>query len=460
MIISVIKRISNDRVNSYNVVQDHSKVHPEKCFLAYERKEWTYKEAVLEANKWANYFLSLDIQKGEVVAVDFTNKPSFIWIMLGLWAIGAVPALINFNLNENSLFHCVSISKARYLVFDEEVDANVQTIKDQLIAASLQPICIQNGPGSTWAQNVSLADIASQPTSQPPSSRRKNVKLSDFAALIYTSGSTGLPKAAIVKWQKFAQGTLTTGHVIGIRPEDRYYSCMPLYHGTATVVGLGVCIAMGCTFILGHKFSHKTFWKDISENDATIVQYVGEVCRFLCAAPTSPLERKHRVRMAYGNGMRPDVWERFRERFNIPEIAEFYATTEGVGGTINTNTGRFGAGAVGRNGALSRLLTRGSTAIVRIDVVTEEPLRTKDGFCVHTDIGEPGELLNNVDQTMPEKSFSGYYGDEKASASKLIKDVFVKGDLWQRSGDLMSRDADGFLYFNDRKCYNDNTDLH
>lgn len=451
MPISVAKRVAADRINSYCVLEDHSKVHPNKCFLAYERQEWTYQEALVEVHRWAHFFLSLDVQRGEVVAVDFTNKPALVWIMLALWSIGAAPAFINFNLNENSLFHCVAIAKARYLVFDEEVDDSVRTIKDQLSSAAVQVFCYQDGKGSDWAQNLSAADLARQPTTQPPSSRRTNVAMTELAALIYTSGSTGLPKAAIVNWHRFVQGPLTTGLVIGVRPDDRYYSCMPLYHGTAAIVGLGVCIALGSTFVLGHKFSHKTFWRDISENDATVVQYVGEVCRFLCAAPYSPYERKHRLRMAYGNGMRPDVWERFRQRFNIPEIAEFYAATEGVGGTINTNTGRFGAGAVGRRGLLAKILARGANAIVRIDVVTEEPLRTRDGFCVRTDVGEPGELLSSVDQSLPERSFSGYFNNDKASASKLLKDVFVKGDLWQRSGDLMSEDADGFIYFNDRE---------
>lgn len=432
-------------------MEDHYDATPDKVFIAYERKEWTYKQAMGEIHRWANFFLSLDVKKGEVVAVDFTNKPNFVWILLGLWSIGASPALINFNLTDASLLHCVSIAKSRFLIFDEEVEAEVRTIKDQLTNASVVPICVQERNGCDWAQNFSPSDLASQSTTQPPSSRRNNVALQDMAALIYTSGSTGLPKAAIVAWHKFVSGALTSSLVIGVTPEDRYYSCMPLYHGTAAVLGLGLCISRGATYVIGHKFSHATFWKDISENDATVIQYVGEVCRFLCAAPTSPYERKHRLRLAYGNGMRPDVWERFRQRFNVPQVAEFYAATEGVGGSINTNTGPFGAGAVGRRGPIAKLLSGGSAVIVKIDVITEDPIRNSSGFCERVALGEPGELLNLIDRSQADKTFMGYYGNEKASASKLMENVLVKGDLYQRSGDLMSENADGFLYFNDRK---------
>lgn len=61
-----------------------------------------------------------------------------------------------------------------------------------------------------------------------------------------------------------------------------------------------------------------------------ITQYIGEFCRYLLSQPTHPEERNHKVRLVYGNGMRPDVWNRFRDRFNIPKICEFYAATEGT----------------------------------------------------------------------------------------------------------------------------------
>lgn len=59
-----------------------------------------------------------------------------------------------------------------------------------------------------------------------------------------------------------------------------------------------------------------------------IVQYIGEICRYLLNQPVRDTERQHMVRMALGNGLRQSIWEEFMHRFNIPQIAEFYGATE------------------------------------------------------------------------------------------------------------------------------------
>lgn len=59
-----------------------------------------------------------------------------------------------------------------------------------------------------------------------------------------------------------------------------------------------------------------------------IVQYIGEICRYLLNQPVRDTEQQHRVRMALGNGLRQSIWEEFMTRFNIPQIAEFYGATE------------------------------------------------------------------------------------------------------------------------------------
>lgn len=113
-----------------------------------------------------------------------------------------------------------------------------------------------------------------------------------------------------------------------LTPDDKFYTCLPLYHGAGQSLCTTPCIVAGASMRLGRKFSHKTFWSDVYESKANRLQYVGELCRYLVNAPVHPLERKHRLSEAWGNGMRPDVWERFRTRFNIPVIHELYAASK------------------------------------------------------------------------------------------------------------------------------------
>lgn len=99
---------------------------------------------------------------------------------------------------------------------------------------------------------------------------------------------------------------------------------MPLYHSSASVMAVSSALAIGATVAIGRRFSTKTFWEEVRETNSTIIQYVGETCRYLTVAPPERdpatgenLDKKHCVRAAFGNGLRPDVWDRFKERFGI-----------------------------------------------------------------------------------------------------------------------------------------------
>jgi hypothetical protein len=76
----------------------------------------------------------------------------------------------------------------------------------------------------------------------------------------------------------------------------------------------------GGTLVLRKKFSASAFFAECAEHDVTVIQYIGELCRYLCATKPAPTDTKHRVRLAVGNGLRPDIWQQFVERFNIAQV--------------------------------------------------------------------------------------------------------------------------------------------
>lgn len=226
---------------------------------------------------------------------------------------------------------------------------------------------------------------------------------------------------------------------------------------------LGVCATVlgGSTIALGRKFSTKTFWPEVRASNATVIQYVGETLRYLLAAPpqTDPttgadLDKAHAVRIAFGNGLRPDVWTRFQARFGVGTIAEFYGATEGMLATWNLSTNEFGTGAIGRAGwLLSALVGRRSTALAEMDWAADAPLRDPaTGLCRYAGPGVSGEMLFRLpdDPEALEARFQGYFNDKQATQAKIIHDVFQKGDTWFRTGDVLQQNGDGLLYFMDR----------
>jgi acyl-CoA synthetase (AMP-forming)/AMP-acid ligase II len=294
------------------------------------------------------------------------------------------------------------------------------------------------------------AEIASIKAKPQPTSLRANVNGGSNMSLMYTSGTTGLPKGlgfgVARTWQLAAarfQGFGLRTHPNG----DRWYCCMPLYHGTGGIVAV-ICMLNGVTLCIGKKFSTRNFWTDVRDSNATMIVYVGEVARYLLAAPPTPDDKNHSVRVMYGNGLRPDVWGPFQERFGIPEVAEFFNSTEGVFGLINYSRGEYFKAAVGHHGAILRSYFKNTYVPVETHSETGDIVRDPvTGFAVRKPYEEGGEMIVAV----PDRSaFPGYYNNAGATSKKFVSDVFKKGDLWYRSGDALRRTSDGHWYFLDR----------
>ncbi|KAL8712219.1 MAG: hypothetical protein Q9225_006975 [Loekoesia sp. 1 TL-2023] len=451
-----------DRCNLFYTLERHALTTPSAnhpC-LIYEGKTWTFWEVydtVLKYGTWLK--TTYKIAPKEVVALDFMNRPEMIFIWLGLWSIGAYPALINYNLTGAPLTHCLVISTARIVFIDEAVSDRFNTEVTSAISSS----SFRNGKGpmeTVIFTPFTASEIVTSVTGiREPDSIRSGDPMHGMAALIYTSGTTGFPKAAIISWAKSTIGGEYVSRRLGLGRKDRFYTCMPLYHSTAGVLGFCTCLDSGCTFVLGNRFSNRTFWPEVRDAQATVIQYVGETLRYLLAAPPQKdpvtgenLDKKNNVRIAFGNGLRSDVWKRFQDRFGIECIAEFYSATEGTSATWNLSRNDFAAGAIGRNGFLSSALLNSRSAIVQVNWETEFPFRDpkNHSFCVRVPRGQPGELLFRVDPADIARSYQGYLNNTKASESKLMRSVFEKNDAYFRTADIVRWDKEGRWWFCDR----------
>ncbi|EGW04996.1 Very long-chain acyl-CoA synthetase [Cricetulus griseus] len=253
--------------------------------------------------------------------------------------------------------------------------------------------------------------------------------------------SPGLPKAATINHQRLWYGT-GLSLASGIKAHDVIYTTMPLYHSAALMIGLHGCIVAGATLALRSKFSASQFWDDCRKYNATAIQYIGELLRYLCNTPQKPNDRDHKVKIALGNGLRGDVWREFIKRFGDIHIYEFYASTEGNIGFLNYPRK---IGAVGRANYLQRKVV--TYELIKYDVEKDEPVRDANGYCIKVPKGEVGLLICKITQLTP---FNGYAGGKSQTEKKKLRDVFKKGDLYFNSGDLLMIDRENFVYFHDR----------
>ena len=225
-----------------------------------------------------------------------------------------------------TLVHCVNISGARLIMCTPDIAPNVEAILPTL-PKDIRAFAFEYGsfPNIPSTPSIPLLHHADLPPLSPNFQQPK-VGPNDIANLIYTSGTTGNPKACAIQQGFLALITATGHHLKGSPP--RTLSCMPVFHGTCYFTGLSMSAGCGGCFILLRKFSARNYWKDCYESRATKILYVGELCRYLLATPEGEYDKKHQVEVASGNGMRAEVWDKFKTRFNIPTIQEYYRSTE------------------------------------------------------------------------------------------------------------------------------------
>eukprot|EP00457_Paulinella_chromatophora_P002167 gb/GEZN01002171.1/.p1 GENE.gb/GEZN01002171.1/~~gb/GEZN01002171.1/.p1 ORF type:complete len:638 (+),score=88.14 gb/GEZN01002171.1/:243-1916(+) len=412
----------------------------------FEDRNYTYKQVEEGANRVAHWAKAGGIGKGSVVALYMDNRPEFFMVWLGVSKAGGVTALINYNVKGVPLVHCLKVCGATTLIVGATVHENVEHVEAQLKRELKYKIFSMGGPLACATHLDPL--LAMQPILQLPRSQRAGLNFYSDFLLVYTSGTTGLPKAATIKHARFFSMGFAFTKLFGMRHDDILYTVLPLYHSAGGLCGTGMMMHTGCTMVLRSRFSLTSFWPDCRKYNCTVIQYIGELCRYLTAAPKDPLDAKNKVRLAIGNGLRPEVWDEFQDRFGITEVGEFYGSTEGNAALFNHCTDKRSRYAVGRSGLLLQKLT--GIQLVKFDVVTEEPVRGPDGFCIPCGPNEPGELLGLIDDADPLKKFDGYHGNKAATNKKLLLDAFKKGDKYFRTGDLLRQDSDGYWYFVDR----------
>ncbi|EME39548.1 hypothetical protein DOTSEDRAFT_75272 [Dothistroma septosporum NZE10] len=437
----VAERVAQGKATLYHFIQEWAQEdNPGQLFLECQNRSWTYKQFYEDLQRVGNWLMNdLGVAEKEMVAISGPNTAEWIKLWMALDGIGACQSFINYNLAGNALAHCVKLCEPRYVIADRETIDKMETTREELEQAGITIIYYDE------ALFASLRDATPL-----PKARAANIQSTDIRSLIYTSGTTGLPKGVMQVSGRAINHGRTMAKLLKLTRSDKFYTCLPLYHGAAQGLATAPVIFAGASMTLGKKFSHKTFWPEVHQSQPTVLQYVGELCRYLINAPAHPLERKHNIKMAWGNGMRPDVWERFRQRFNIPIIHELYAATDGLGPTFNWNCGDFGRNAIGVRGALRNRAIGNKEVRARIDPDTEEIVKDKEGWVVRTGVNEPGEVIHKVDPALKELSFKGYFKNSAASDKRWLQNVFEKGDLWFRSGDVMRQDAEGRVFFVDR----------
>ncbi|XP_025064492.1 bile acyl-CoA synthetase isoform X3 [Alligator sinensis] len=350
--------------------------HPKKPLLLFGDQVFTYQDIDRLSSKTARVLQgSLGLTEGDSVAVFLMNIPAYVWVWLGLAKIGCAMACLNYNIRSQSLLYSLVSCGTKVLLTSPDLKAAIEEILPSLQEKRIR-VYYLSAESPTQGVEALQGQIESASAEPLPVDLRAKVSEKSTSVYIYTSGTTGLPKAAIITQRKLFLVAGIFG-ICGVTPKDVIYTTLPLYHSAALLIGIGGCLEVGATCVLRPKFSVSQFWDDCRRYHVTVIQYVGEVMRYLCNAPK--------------------------------KLAPY--------------------------------------ELIKYDVERDEPVRDERGYCIRVPTGEAGLLVTKITKAAP---FSGYVGDQKKTEKKILRDVLKKGDLYFNSGDLLSIDHEGFVYFQDR----------
>ncbi|MGW5270122.1 long-chain-acyl-CoA synthetase [Rhodococcus sp. NPDC003994] len=396
--------------------------HPERPFVRFEGDTLTYGQANDLVNRYASVLVDRGVQRGDVVGVLAKNSMRTLLVALAAVKLGATAGMLNFNQRGDVLEHSLGILDARVVVIDEDCLEALDSLDEAL-------------PEKVVLHADELDRLAESASAENPAVTAE-IQAKEKAYYIFTSGTTGMPKASLMshfRWLKSMSGLGSMG--VRLRKDDVLYCCLPLYHNNALTVSLSSVLASGAAIAIGRQFSVSRFWDDVRANEATAFTYIGELCRYLLTQDEKPTDKDNAIRLIVGNGLRPEIWDEFKDRFGISRVAEFYGASE-------CNIAFINAFNLDRTAGFCPL----PYAVVEYDDETGKAKRDSNGRLTKVSAGGVGLLLSKITDRAP---FDGY-SDEDATKKKLLQDGFKDGDCWFDTGDLVRQQGFRHVSFVDR----------
>jgi len=384
-------------------------------YVVYQDRYISFREMDDNANRLANYLLSLGAKPGNGIALLMNNSPQFLDVFFGMQQIGMYANTVNTGLKGDGLAFIIDNSDTSYLVVDHDlvdlylsVEKKTPRIEKVIVNTLEAPAGYTVPPGMLDLRAAYGPDVsAAKPTVE--------FDEGNIILLMYTSGTTGLPKGVVSRYNNNMVDRIRPLALFTVKPETVYYTALPLFHGNALFITTTDSLIAGCTMALSKKFSASRFWDEVWRSKATTFNTIGAIIPILIKQPLNPHERDHCVERILSAGCPADMWEDFETRFNI-KIWEGYAAIDGSGLIMNFGDGPKGSIGKPVNSQIRLVNDRGE------DVAT----------------GEPGELLFYVAKDCTDKV--EYYKNPEAMEKK------TKGQ-WEYTGDLMYQDKDGYLFF-------------
>ena len=382
----------------------------DKVFLTelWTGRTWTYAQMDDAATRTAQALRAAGVRRGMHVGVLMENSAEHLAVFFALGKLGAVSVPVNTAARGELLRYYFDHADASLIVVDEILAPRLNEV-----LPSLPRVARVITAGAELAALAESADRAPLPA---------DVRCSELLMLSYTSGTTGPSKASMLSHAAALTYGTSAASAQGYRADDVFYVCLPLFHNNALLAATGAALVCGGSVALSQRFSTSRFWHEIRDSRATITNFLGAMSSFLWSQPESPADRDHCLRLVSMSPM-PGFAAAFEQRFGLKAMS-------------NYGLSDFGTVTAFVPGAPASKL--GSIGLPRRDF----ELRVVDDDDFECAPDEVGELVIRAKE--PWRAATGYY--------KMPEETLrAHRNQWFHTGDRARRDADGYLWFVDRK---------
>ena len=408
------------------VLKDQASLIPDKEFLQFSYdKALTFSEVNKLANQIANSLNKLGIHKTDKVSVYMPNSLEICLAWFGILKNGSVMVPINTAYVMDFLQYIIESSDSKIIIIAEEYLERLANIQDRIPNIEKVIVWTRNNKdsfesnGYSKTQLISWNDFVSKGSDNEP---EVEITHMDHARLMYTSGTTGKSKGVVRPCAADYSSAQNYSSIMDLTSDDTVFTCLPLFHSNAMVMGVYPAMISGCKVIVEEKYSASKFWKWMKDFEVTKFNLVGVMSYFMWNAPVVPEEKQHKVKLVLGSPAPHDIIEEFMERFNIL-FTEGYGLTEVGQCTFTRPNEPFRVGSCGKESPGYEI------KIVNPDTDEELPRNT------------PGELV--LRPRIPNICLHYYY----KMPEKTVSDF---RNLWFHTGDLCRMDEDGYIFFMDR----------
>ena len=480
-----MSRCQKDNITLIDIIKENVATNPDHVVFVYGKKRFTIKEVDALSDKIAFGINStIKLTKGDEIAVLITSSPHLVITWLALAKLGVISALIDTSVAKESLINNLEAFNCKCIIFSEDHAQKISDIIPFIKSKNIQLINYRINEENDefncdygYSNCLDLDQIISDCESNQDELVSPPINFTDKLIYIFTSGTTGLPKASIITHHKFIlRSSLNYFPGISQRPATKdaafpgqiIYCPLPLHHSLAGTGVVSLSLIHCHTIVIQSKFSVNNYWDDILINKCSMIIYVGEMARYLLANKITRAEKTavdaNQVKVAFGVGLRSNLFDEFKSRFNLEHVLESYGATEANCQLVNLNSH---PGACGFIPWIlpSAVISKFYPALLITVDDDGEPIRDAEtGLCVpvfggksqrpdlasdHGDNCVSGCFVSRISESDILASFEGYVSTD-ANERKIIKDVISRGDKYFISGDILIKDQFNYIYFKDR----------